>query len=147
PIRFPSSAVISGSTMLRRNCALANVRFTPESRHPTAQVGCPLSTKSRQFETFEYNVLGKVLSWPSIAMKLRGRKLLHLAAGAAAALAIPRFALALDCPTRPVPPVRLGQHSVCTQDKDNLRIQKYPDMDVCRGKQAPPRKTMSANRI
>src|ERR1700720_1256473 len=40
--------------------------------------------------------------WPSIAMKLRRRNLLHLAAGAAAALAFPRFASALDYPTRPV---------------------------------------------
>ena len=35
-------------------------------------------------------------------MKLRRRKLLHLAAGAAAALAISRFASALDYPTRPI---------------------------------------------
>ena len=35
-------------------------------------------------------------------MKLRRRKLLHLGAGAAAALGFPRFAWALDYPTRPI---------------------------------------------
>jgi len=35
-------------------------------------------------------------------MKLQRRRFLHLAAGAAALPALPRFALALDYPTRPV---------------------------------------------
>jgi tripartite-type tricarboxylate transporter receptor subunit TctC len=63
----------------------------------------------------------RVLKLWSITVKLPRRKLLHLAAGTAAAQALPRIALALDYPTHPltlvVPFAAGGPSDVAAHDR------------------------------
>src|SRR5215472_4750591 len=83
---------------------MANVRFTPKSRHRRRRRACPLCAKSRHSgHCWILLLMGKGAQVRGASpVKLPRRQFLHLAVGAASLTAVSRIAWAQSYPTRPV---------------------------------------------
>src|SRR5690349_20889930 len=97
------SRILAVAITLSRINLFRYVRFTPESGHSTARLGCPLCAKADIQVAFRYYCRwARCQVRGASPVKLPRRKFLHLATSAAALPAMPSIASALDYPTRPV---------------------------------------------